>query len=50
MTMMKFAITAFVLFTIFFNENLALDVESYATYIEELSHDEKFLEEYTKWS
>jgi hypothetical protein len=47
---MKFVVTAFVLLTLLLSENLALDAENYTTYIEELSHDEKFLDEYTKWS
>ena len=41
---------AFVLLTLFLSENLAFDAENYTAYIEELTHDEKFLEEYTKWS
>jgi hypothetical protein len=47
---MKFVVTALVLFTLFFNENLALDAENYTAYIEELNHNDKFLEEYSKWS
>jgi hypothetical protein len=47
---MKFFVTSFVLLTLSLGENLALDAENYSAYIEELSHDENFLEEYTKWS
>jgi len=47
---MKFFVTSFVLFTLSLSENLALDAENYTAYIEELTHDENFLEEYTKWS
>ncbi|CAF1068319.1 unnamed protein product [Rotaria sordida] len=47
---MKFIFTTFILYTFLFGKNFALDVENYAAYIEELSYDEKFLDEYTKWS
>ncbi|CAF3446296.1 unnamed protein product [Rotaria socialis] len=36
--------------TILFDKNFALDVENYTVSIEELSHDENFLEKYTTWS
>ena len=48
--MMNFIVTSFVLLTLLINKNLALDAENYTTYIEELSRDEKFHNEYTKWS
>jgi len=47
---MKFIVTILVLFALLLSENLALDAENYTAYIEELSHDEQFLEEYSKWS
>jgi hypothetical protein len=50
LTMMKFVIPTFVLFTLFLSKNLALDSGEYTAYIEELSRNETFLEEYTKWS
>lgn len=44
-------ITTFVFFIFFLlNGNLAFNADNYINYIEDLSHDEKFLEEYTKWS
>ncbi|CAF1144038.1 unnamed protein product [Rotaria sp. Silwood1] len=48
--MMKLIITIFILYTFLLDKNFALDAESYEVYIEELSHNEKFLDEYTKWS
>ncbi|CAF2911583.1 unnamed protein product [Rotaria sp. Silwood2] len=47
---MKLFITTFILCTFLLDLSFALDTENYAAYIEELSHDEKFLDEYTKWS
>jgi hypothetical protein len=49
-TIMKFAAITFVLLTLFLTKGLALDAENYIAFIEDLSHDEKFLEEYAKWS
>lgn len=47
---MKFIITVLVLFSFFLDGNHALDAKNYTAYIEQLSQDEKFLEEYAKWS
>ncbi|CAF1366227.1 unnamed protein product [Adineta steineri] len=47
---MTFFSITFFLFILLLNKNLALNIENYTDYIEELSHNEKFLEEYTKWS
>ena len=47
---MKFVITAFVFFAFFLGEHYALDAENYTAYIEELSQNEQFVEEYAKWS
>ena len=48
--MMKFLLTALVCFTCLFHANFALNITEYSAYIEELMHDEKFLDEYAKWS
>ncbi len=48
--MMKLVVIICVLFTLFFTENLALDANNYIAYIEKLSRNETFLEEYAKWS
>jgi len=46
---MKFIIAALVLFVVI-GENSAFNVDSYTAYIDELMRDEKFLDEYAKWS
>lgn len=48
--MMKFIVITFVLFTLFPSENLAFNAENYINYIEDLSHDDTFFDEYTIWS
>lgn len=47
---MKFVLTALVCLTVLLGKNFALDVDNYTAYIEELMQDEKFLDEYAKWS
>jgi hypothetical protein len=46
---MKFIIAVLVLF-VFIGENRAFDVKNYTAYIDELMQDEKFVDEYAKWS
>ncbi|CAF2407049.1 unnamed protein product [Rotaria sp. Silwood2] len=48
--MMKFITVTFVFLLFFTGKSCALDVDNYKNYIEELSQDEKFLEEYAAWS
>lgn len=48
--MMKFIILAVVLFQCFFGKISTLNIEQYARYIDELSENPKFVEEYAKWS
>ena len=48
--MIKLLLTALICFTCLFHANFALKLENYTAYIEELMHDEKFLDEYAKWS
>ncbi|CAF3422780.1 unnamed protein product [Rotaria sp. Silwood1] len=47
---MKFIIVTFVLGVFFIGKNYALEADNYTNSIEELSQDEKFLEEYAAWS
>ncbi len=47
---MKIFIVALVCFTFLIGENRAFDIDNYTAYIEELMHDEKFLDEYARWS
>jgi hypothetical protein len=47
---MKFIIAALVFFALIIGKNRAFDIDSYTAYIEELMQDEKFLDEYAKWS
>jgi hypothetical protein len=47
---MKLIILGFICFALFLGETRAFDVEDYIAYIEQLSQDEQFLEEYAKWS
>jgi hypothetical protein len=47
---MRLIITALVFFTFFVGESRALNVANYTAYIEQLMQDEKFVEEYAKWS
>lgn len=49
-TTMKFLLAALLCFTFLIGENLALHVENYTADIEELMRDEKFMDEYAKWS
>lgn len=48
--MMKFIVVTFALFAFFLGGNDALDAKEYIAYIDELSLNETFLEEYAKWS
>ncbi|CAF0768007.1 unnamed protein product [Rotaria sordida] len=48
--MIKFILVTVVFFLFIINKNCALDADNYTSYIEELSQDEKFLEEYAAWS
>ncbi|CAF3210653.1 unnamed protein product [Rotaria socialis] len=48
--MMKFIIFTVVCFQLFLGKSFGFDADSYARFIDELSVDEKFLEEYAKWS
>jgi hypothetical protein len=48
--MMKFIVTIFLLLALLIDVNLAFDAKNYTDYIEGLTRNEKFLEEYTKWS
>jgi hypothetical protein len=50
LTMMKLVVTLLLLLAFFPSENGALDAENYTAYIEQLSQDEEFVEEYAKWS
>jgi hypothetical protein len=47
---MKLVFLALVCFTFLLSENLALEINNYTAYIEELMQDEKFLDEYARWS
>lgn len=47
---MKFVITTLFVHAFLLSTNLALNTENYTAFIQELSHDDKFLEEYTIWS
>lgn len=47
---MKVFLLTLVCFTFLLSENFALDVENYTAYVEELMQDEKFVDEYAKWS
>ncbi|CAF1564058.1 unnamed protein product, partial [Adineta ricciae] len=48
--MMKFIIFTVVCFQLFLGKSFGFDADSYARFIDELGVDEKFLEEYAKWS
>ena len=47
---MKLVVSLLVLVAFFLGENCALDADNYTAYIEELSLNEEFVEEYAKWS
>ena len=47
---MKLIITALVFFVLIISENRALNVDEYIAYVEQLMQDEKFVDEYAKWS
>ncbi len=49
-TMMKFIIVTLVCLAFFLGKTRAFDADDYIAYIEKLSQDEKFVEEYSKWS
>jgi len=48
--MIKFVIAVLIFSAFFIGENRTFDIDDYAAYIDELSRDEKFLDEYAKWS
>ncbi|CAF0982921.1 unnamed protein product [Adineta steineri] len=48
--MTKFIFVTLVLCAVFLSKTNALDADDYIAYIEKLSQDEQFLEEYAKWS
>ena len=47
---MRVLLLALLCFTCLLDENVAFDVDNYTAYVEELMLDEKFLDEYAKWS
>ena len=47
---MKFIVVTLFSCLFFIGKNHALDAENYTAYIDELGQNEKFLEEYAKWS
>lgn len=48
--MTKFVTTFFILYICSISTSITYDAANYIAYIEELSHDEKFIDEYQKWS